>query len=713
MGNQGSSSNKKDGRSKCPPEEPLESYLREKQRNDHLQNLGLKRHTSFRKSLTKRLKKRKRPPLPAALSQQQSSSQNDPPSSTTESITQVDTGGGSGGPNTSSNLHEPSPAIITSTCDIHEHPPPFRRSSHGNQQLTRSNSNPTLSSTSKAGDKKKSRGMDNLRKSFRASLRRKKNKDGHHSSNSDKDFVRDRTGGSGKSKVWQQDEIAVRAGTCSFDVKYLGCLEVFDSRGMPVCEEALKKLKTSKKRAIKSILYVNGDGLRVVDFETKGLLLDQTIEKVSFCAPDHNYDRGFSYICRDGTTRRWMCHGFMAIKETGDRLSHAVGCAFAICLEKKQKRDRECPVTMNFDNSSSSFTRIGSFRQATITERLADPQGIKPALEPPPIRPKSDDPETANPFAIARPHATDLMLQRQTSFREFSRLNQRTSPFKRQLSLRVSDLPSSLERKNNDASDFNNGGISNKVTSSPDPFEDLCELFKNQAFSTQQPSLFTKAEISLSTVPEDPDDSLPSPLTASPVPPLSTALSVKSEEFKSLTSTTSEPPSEAEITSNNQMFLINPDHDNIIKNNGIKTFINNFDDHHKDESITTNLNTSGNNFSLFDTENPWDLVPDQPATITKKEGTTTNISLSLSSNGLKMSSAPPLDVMSNSLKELDLEIMEEKQQNDQIKLEEIAENNQKITTTQSLPIGNNIMDDPFDAEWVSLALKQSNNQEIL
>ena len=60
----------------------------------------------------------------------------------------------------------------------------------------------------------------------------------------------------------------------------------------------------------------SGDGLRVVDFETKGLLVDQTIEKVSFCAPDHNYDRGFSYICRDGTTRRWMCHGFMAIKET-------------------------------------------------------------------------------------------------------------------------------------------------------------------------------------------------------------------------------------------------------------------------------------------------------------------------------------------------------------------------------------------------------------
>lgn len=44
--------------------------------------------------------------------------------------------------------------------------------------------------------------------------------------------------------------------------------------------------------------------------------MDQTIEKVSFCAPDRNHEKGFAYICRDGTTRRWMCHGFMAVKES-------------------------------------------------------------------------------------------------------------------------------------------------------------------------------------------------------------------------------------------------------------------------------------------------------------------------------------------------------------------------------------------------------------
>ena len=64
------------------------------------------------------------------------------------------------------------------------------------------------------------------------------------------------------------------------------------------------------------MLHVGGDGLKVVDDDTKGLIVDQTIEKVSFCAPDRNYERGFSYICRDGTTRRWMCHGFIAIKES-------------------------------------------------------------------------------------------------------------------------------------------------------------------------------------------------------------------------------------------------------------------------------------------------------------------------------------------------------------------------------------------------------------
>ncbi len=58
----------------------------------------------------------------------------------------------------------------------------------------------------------------------------------------------------------------------------------------------------------------------------------------------------------------------------GERLSHAVGCAFQICLERKQKRDRDCNVTVEYTPNGTSFTRFGSFRTSSITERMIDPQ---------------------------------------------------------------------------------------------------------------------------------------------------------------------------------------------------------------------------------------------------------------------------------------------------------------------------------------------------
>ncbi|XP_035010887.1 numb-like protein isoform X3 [Hippoglossus stenolepis] len=267
---------------------------------------------------------------------------------------------------------------------------------------------------------------------------------------------------------WQADEEAVRKGKCNFAVRYLGLVEVEESRGMHVCEDAVKKLKVSGKKTVKAVLWVSADGLRVVDEKTKDLIVDQTIEKVSFCAPDRNYDKAFSYICRDGTTRRWMCHCFMALKDSGERLSHAVGCAFAACLERKQRREKECGVTASFDASRTSFVREGSFRansacnqQGSSSERddkLQDkkkadqPSGI-PALPPGSASPPEgaaspmDRQEPGGPHAIPRRHAPIEQLVRQGSFRGFPALSGKNSPFKRQLSLRLNDLPSTLQRK--------------------------------------------------------------------------------------------------------------------------------------------------------------------------------------------------------------------------------------------------------------------------
>ncbi|GCC34800.1 hypothetical protein chiPu_0013277 [Chiloscyllium punctatum] len=120
---------------------------------------------------------------------------------------------------------------------------------------------------------------------------------------------------------WQADEEAVRKGKCSFPVRYLGHVEVEESRGMHVCEDAVQKLKATGKKSVKAMLWVSADGLRVVDDKTKG-----------------------------------------------ERLSHAVGCAFAACLERKQRREKECGVTASFDASRTSFTREGSFRVTTTSQ---------------------------------------------------------------------------------------------------------------------------------------------------------------------------------------------------------------------------------------------------------------------------------------------------------------------------------------------------------
>uniref|UniRef100_UPI003AAFB1F9 protein numb homolog isoform X2 n=1 Tax=Centroberyx gerrardi TaxID=166262 RepID=UPI003AAFB1F9 len=351
---------------------------------------------------------------------------------------------------------------------------------------------------------------------------------------------------SSRPHQWQTDEEAVRSGKCSFAVKYLGHVEVEESRGMHICEDAVKRLKTDRKffkgfftkagkKAVRAVLWVSADGLRVVDDKTKDLILDQTIEKVSFCAPDRNFERAFSYICRDGTTRRWICHCFMAIKDSGERLSHAVGCAFAACLERKQKREKECGVTATFDANRTTFTREGSFRVTTATEaaereevmrQLQDAKkaetDVKAAVpvssatcatnscapqtggSPSPSSSPPLSAATLGPQAIPRRHAPAEALARQGSFRGFPALSQKTSPFKRQLSLRMNELPSTMQRK----SDFpsKNTEVSSGV---PPPVPEV------EGESDSISSLCTQITTAFSGPPEDPFSSAPMPKPAS------------------------------------------------------------------------------------------------------------------------------------------------------------------------------------------------------
>ena len=58
--------------------------------------------------------------------------------------------------------------------------------------------------------------MDKLRRSFRSSFRRREELDNDGGGGS----------GQGAGRQWPADEAAVKSNNCSFEVKYLGCLEV-------------------------------------------------------------------------------------------------------------------------------------------------------------------------------------------------------------------------------------------------------------------------------------------------------------------------------------------------------------------------------------------------------------------------------------------------------------------------------------------------------
>ena len=580
--------------------------------------------------------------------------------------------------------------------------------------------------------------MDKLRRSFRSSFRRKEEstEEPH----------------SGSARQWPADEAAVKTNTCSFEVKYLGNVEVgerfkyahirdlvfqvFESRGMQVCEEAVKNLKNSKRRPIKGTLHISGDGLRVSDTDTKGLVLDQTIEKVSFCAPDRNFEKGFSYICRDGTTRRWLCHGFMATKDTGERLSHAVGCAFAICLEKKQKRDKECAVMMQYDSNDNTFTRFGSFRQGSISERLQDPQIFKPTeVVCPPKEPVS------NPNAIARPKASDLMYIRQASFRGLGQLSG-SSPFKRQHSLRLNELPSTLARQ----ADYVATGPAcptNQRTDLVLPVAAVRDIRADQANRRSQILSCPGGIVSnhFSPIKEDPDpDSgqdldLVSSDPFSPVNPGPHSLPFSHSPLSG---------SASSLTSNCQGQGILNTHSNLmLGTNGpmsLPSYLPNLNPSPLPTCSRSPLPTVMENDTQRGTEhsqtnspltepNPWDHVPDQPLTRNFHQHQPSQRPTSLKSYLISPDQPQPLDDWLNSQDLSSLQILQPEKSKPNLTSTKSQSLDYSVnyglppaslppTTLEPRPTSSSsnssqakmtaILDDPFDAEWANLAMRNNN-----
>ena len=140
----------------------------------------------------------------------------------------------------------------------------------------------------------------------------------------------------------------------------------------------------------------------------------------------------------------------LILQGEGERLSHAVGCAFSACLEAKKQRDALCSVEANFHNKNKSvFEKQGTFKEQK-TPASNEPRSSKdetkkefsskrvfgvvknaipedeeweePSQEAAP-RNSSAGPVDTPDSAIERKHAPAAMLERMQSMKEFSKLN--------------------------------------------------------------------------------------------------------------------------------------------------------------------------------------------------------------------------------------------------------------------------------------------------
>ncbi|KAI6645641.1 Protein numb [Oopsacas minuta] len=162
-----------------------------------------------------------------------------------------------------------------------------------------------------------------------------------------------------ESNQWERDKEKVFNSCVSFNVKVLGEISVDEARGVEICEYAVKDIPY-KKNKTRGLLKIYAHGLTLVEEKSSALLINQTIEKVSFCCALPSNDRIFTYIARDSFTRQWLCHAFVTTKGlSADRVSHACACAFTACLQKKQRERTKAGLAPLGDTLNPNSTQTG------------------------------------------------------------------------------------------------------------------------------------------------------------------------------------------------------------------------------------------------------------------------------------------------------------------------------------------------------------------
>ncbi|XP_051281002.1 PTB domain-containing engulfment adapter protein 1-like [Dicentrarchus labrax] len=164
----------------------------------------------------------------------------------------------------------------------------------------------------------------------------------------------------------------------SFQVKFLGRVEVVRPDGLQILDEAVESLKTpdkhsSEKAAKKSkvYLFLSLSGIDILENKTKFLLYTCPLSTISFCAILPSSPKVFGFVARHPAADMYHCYLFQS-KTFSHVLVSVIGDAFRASKKEESVRGGRDLIVEALRHKNKMLQRENAELRKRLQDRLTD-----------------------------------------------------------------------------------------------------------------------------------------------------------------------------------------------------------------------------------------------------------------------------------------------------------------------------------------------------
>ncbi|XP_035512587.1 PTB domain-containing engulfment adapter protein 1-like [Morone saxatilis] len=162
----------------------------------------------------------------------------------------------------------------------------------------------------------------------------------------------------------------------SFQVKFLGRVEVVRPDGLQILDEAVESLKTpdkysSEKAAKKSkvYLFLSLSGIDILENKTKFLLYTCPLSTISFCAVMPSSPKVFGFVARHPAADMYHCYLFQS-KTFSHVLVSVIGDAFRASKKEESVRGGRDLIVEALRHKNKMLQRENAELRKRLQDRL-------------------------------------------------------------------------------------------------------------------------------------------------------------------------------------------------------------------------------------------------------------------------------------------------------------------------------------------------------